>query len=250
MDDFYISFKHSQIDNNELEKYVDNMIKELSDLIGLSFNHCKINDYQLTIITDRLLGSTDSTGRTDSFPNLKILDLSDNYLTQISTNSLLKWIDLPSQPSIKITGNPVSLKNIKKIYNEITVINQYPADKINYYLSKIIFCSQGYYNKASKNPIYIKYVSDKILSDKWVDFHKKFYESIEYQNLIIFDHRVLDRQVWKQMEMCSKKHKLQKSDHVFPFNPNVDQKLDVDQLLDFNQCIKLLLPPTYVANAL
>ena len=44
MDDFYISFKHNQIDNNELEKYVDNMIKELSDLIGLSFNHCKIND--------------------------------------------------------------------------------------------------------------------------------------------------------------------------------------------------------------
>ena len=104
-----------------------------------------------------------------------MLDLSENKLDEKAASALLSWLQLQSLDYINLGGNPMSLKRIGLLYEQLSKGGM-QTDAIQTLMRKVIFMSAGYVKKASDQvAVYKKLVQEKRIPADWADTHNTYY---------------------------------------------------------------------------
>lgn len=175
---------HEYIDFNDLDLTKDSTSKTARIVDDLQTYSSTVVAFALTnsVMTSEIFCDLTKKLTLKEFSKLKILDISDNKIDEKAAPVLANWLRLNSKPYIKITGTPIALKNVEKLYKSFNEL--YPNEAATF-MKNIIFMSRDYINKASKTvKIYKTLVSQKAIPQNWAEIHNKFYELDEYKNLL------------------------------------------------------------------
>lgn len=168
-----------------------------------------------------------------SLKSFQILEISDNKIDENAAPSIAKWLLLTSKPYIKLTGNPIALKNISKLYTGFTN-NGFSNENINKFMKKIIFVSKEYVRKASKTvQIYKTLVDNKIIPRNWACIHSEFYNLKFYKSLL------------KQEEINQFNLVMEKMERLSILSPSQLQSSNEEKEEDsisFNKAFKIFTP--------
>lgn len=123
-----------------------------------------------------------------TFPKLKYLVLRANRIDQTATTALLFWLGLESLKRISLVGNPLSLKRIDLLYQELDR-RRLSQEEIFACMRKVLFLEPGYVKTASTRvDIYKQLVDTGHLPPDWAQQHKAFYSSKLYKNYLLKAH--------------------------------------------------------------
>jgi hypothetical protein len=144
------------------------------EILALGLNNNKMTSTNFTALTETL--------SLEKFTTLTVLDISDNSIDVTAAGAIAKWLDLPSNPYIKLTGTPLALKKVGTFYDRFT---QVCPEKAKNFMKRVIFISQNYINTANTSvAIYQTLKTDKKIPDDWAQIHHDFYKNAIFKRLL------------------------------------------------------------------
>jgi hypothetical protein len=160
-------------------------IKELKEAINATKGQVRAIDLSQDRIDSKTFDKiTDKLDIVNSnYKYLMVVNLEDNHIDENAANSLAIWLKLKSRPFINISNNPISLKNVYRIFDAFQI--EFTLEETRDFMRQIIFMSKEYVNKAKRNvQVYKSFERKGIIPYDWDAIHHKFYNLQDYKDLL------------------------------------------------------------------
>lgn len=215
---------------------------QLNDqIIVLCLAKCKMNSQAFNAFTNSL-NLTQET-----FPNLELLDVSNNILDENAARSLQCWLQYSTDEKpvyINIVGNPISLKKVKRLYEGFKKLVDEKGKKkmsekeVAASIHHIIFMTAYYVKIAQKKiNIYGELVKQKIISEDWAQVHKKFYHSTPLKSFLKYKKLKLHNELTANMKALSLTAPHSRLDAA------IDDQASEEEEMSFKQALASILLP-------
>ncbi len=145
-------------------KNLQSQIKEDDPVKYVSLGSCCIDDDALEKLKEEFFDQISES--------VEIIDLSHNFFTIKSNNTLEAILRFPNLKFLNLTGTNLSLKNIRQVVEPLKL-----KDPDMTLRKKLIFMEKTYISDTeTRVKLYKKLAQEKLISDQWGRIHREFYD--------------------------------------------------------------------------
>jgi hypothetical protein len=112
------------------------------------------------------------------FSQLQLIDISSNPIDKTAALALAGWLELESQPYVKLTETDLKASKVESLYDELRHV--FTTKQVAEFMKRVIFVTRSYLsNTQLKNDeveVYNRLVQAGKIPTNWKDIHLEFYK--------------------------------------------------------------------------